>query len=46
MQSIEITGLKELTAALDAAPGVIREGQAAGWQRPGQSALKMLFCKA
>ena len=39
MQSIEITGLKEVTAALDAAPGVIREARAAFFEEAGARML-------
>lgn len=39
MQSIEITGLKELTAALDAAPGVIREAKAEFFEEAGAKLL-------
>lgn len=39
MQSIEITGLKELTAALDAAPDVIRQAKAEFFEEAGDQLL-------
>lgn len=39
MQSMEITGLKELVAALDAAPGVIREARAEFFEEAGAKLL-------
>lgn len=39
MQSLEIRGLKELTAALEAAPGVIREAKAEFFEEAGAKLL-------
>lgn len=39
MQSLEITGLKELTAALDAAPDVIRQAKAEFFEEAGARLL-------
>lgn len=39
MQSLAITGLKELVAALDAAPGVIREARAEFFEEAGAQLL-------
>lgn len=39
MQSLEITGLKELAAALDAVPGVIREAKAEFFEEAGARLL-------
>lgn len=39
MQSLEISGLKELTAALDAAPGVIQEAKAEFFEEAGAKLL-------